>query len=74
MTPPDRSDPAYRRYVLLTLLRGGGALMMIAGLVLWLGRAIDGGEPIGKFLFVIGAVESLVIPAILARQWRTPGR
>jgi len=74
MTPEEREQLARVRYGIITILRASGAVLMLIGLWIWLGDILrEGGWPaVGLPLFIAGFFESLVVPQILARQWRTP--
>jgi len=66
------SDPAKQRWILLNVLRVGGLIFMGVGLLIW--RKGIGGfqdELIGKAIFLIGLLETLIIPALLRRAWRS---
>ncbi len=69
---PD-GDPAQGRLQILLGLRALGVAAMLAGLGIWLGHRLgEAGQVIGPMLFVAGAAASLLVPAVLARRWRTP--
>lgn len=66
------SDPAKSRWILLNAMRIGGLIFMVIGLLIW--RKGIGGfqdEMIGKAVFLIGLLETLIIPAMLRRAWRS---
>lgn len=66
------SDPAKGRWIMLNALRIGGLIFMAIGLLIW--RKGIGGfqdEMIGKAVFLIGLIETLIIPAVLRRRWRS---
>ncbi len=68
MTP----DPAQNRWMLINVLRVGGIIMMVIGLLIWK-KNIGGYQDdlVGKIIFVLGLFETLVIPALLRRAWRS---
>ncbi len=71
MTPPT-PDSAKSRFAMLQLLRLGGFVAAVAGIWLWRDAAQAGdSEAPGKVLFVVGLFGSLVVPALLARRWRS---
>lgn len=72
LTPQEEERIARSRYAILATLRGTGVFVMLAGLVIWYGGLIAGGERFGAIIFFAGVVESLLLPALLARRWRTP--
>lgn len=66
------SDPAKSRWIMLSAMRIGGLIFMAIGLLIW--RKGIGGfqdEMIGKAVFIIGLLETLIIPALLRRRWRS---
>lgn len=66
-------DPraAQGRLVILLTVRAMGVIAMLAGLGLWLGGWVHGGEAAGPVIFIAGAALSFLAPAVLARRWRT---
>lgn len=76
MTPDDHEALARTRYAIITAMRASGVLLMVLGLWIWNSDILkDGGMPtLGVPLFLLGFVESLIVPQILARKWRTPPR
>jgi len=66
------NDPAKTRWILLNVLRIGGIVIMVIGLVIWR-KGIGGYQDdlVGKALFVIGLFEALLLPAMLRRAWRS---
>ena len=72
MNAPDPgSDPAIARYWMLQLMRVGGLLLVIGGVLILSGR-VPGPEVLGYGLLVLGAVEFFFLPAMLARRWKSP--
>lgn len=72
MTDPAPVDPAQNRWMLLNVLRVGGIVTMAVGLLIWkknIGGYQD--ELVGKIVFLAGLFETLVIPALLRRAWRS---
>jgi hypothetical protein len=74
MTPDPRHNPNLdqSRLVMLLTVRAMGVVAMLAGLGLWLGGWVHGGEAAGPLVFVAGAALSFLVPVFLARRWRTP--
>jgi hypothetical protein len=67
----DAQDPALTKFLWLTLMRVGGAVAALVGLLLW--RTATFGAPnedAGRILFIVGLFASLMVPALLARRWR----
>ncbi len=69
-----RESEAQARLVMLLTLRAMGVVLMLLGIGLWLGGWMGGYERMGAVIFVAGAVLSLLLPAVLARRWRSPRR
>ena len=74
MTAP--GDPAAGRFALLQLVRLGGAVAVLVGVLVQAGRApawLDG-LPVwtGYVLALTGMIAFFALPRILARRWRSP--
>lgn len=73
--PPDDVDKWRNRFIAVNLVRIGGTLVVLLGLLIWhsdwwrAGGAIDVGLP----LAIGGLAVSFGGPILLARKWRTPG-
>jgi hypothetical protein len=65
-------DPARTRFFILSLLRLGGAVLVMVGLVIAAGRWPAFPRAAGIVLTLIGAFDFAVVPLLLARRWRTP--
>ena len=74
MIPETPSELERRRFVVLTVMRAGGVVMMLIGLWIMLGDLLQDGDKVGGAIFIVGAVESLLLPALLASKWRSPPR
>lgn len=80
--PPDQqfdttrqSDEARGRWLVLSVMRLTGALLVIIGMLLTqnaIDIAADLNMPIGYFFIVMGLIDMFVAPRLLARRWRTP--
>ena len=71
MTPAH--DPAQTRLLLLTLARVSGLVVAGVGLLLWQTTAFGAVHPtLGRILIALGLFETLVVPPLLLRRWRTP--
>ena len=68
--PGDKS--ARDRFAIITGMRLGGAALMLLGLWMMLGGSLGGQYGFGGVLFVMGLGETIVVPRLLARRWRTP--
>lgn len=74
MTPDERDQLARTRYAILSAMRASGVLLMLLGLWIWNSDILqEGGWPmVGMPIFAAGFFESLILPQIFARKWRTP--
>lgn len=60
------------RLAVLLGLRIGGAALLLIGLWMLLGGSFAGRYGFGGVLIVMGVAGAAVLPALLARRWRTP--
>jgi hypothetical protein len=62
------------RFIILNLVRIGGSVLAVAGIVVWQADWLrDGGVPvIGIPMALIGLYVSFGLSQQLARKWRTP--
>ena len=67
----EAEELARKRFMLLQLVRLGGAAMAMLGAVIISGRLIDMPE-LGYALLVVGALEFFLLPNIVAKNWRSP--
>lgn len=65
-------DPARTRFLILSLLRLGGAVLVMFGLAIAAGRLATVPPAAGIVMVVIGALDFALVPLLLARRWRTP--
>ena len=74
MTRDEQERLERTRFAVLSAARASGAVLMLIGLWIWHGNIVrEGGFPaLGGPLFLLGFVESLILPQILARKWRSP--
>ena len=64
-------DLAKRRYLAMLAVRWVGvALVMLGLLVIY--RRIDLPTEAGYALFLVGVVDALIMPTVLARRWKSP--
>ncbi len=66
-------DPAKGRFIAIQLVRIGGVIMALLGLLV-ISHRLDLPGPFGVVLFALGLFEALALPLILARRWRSGGR
>ena len=66
-------DPAASRYWMLQLMRLGGILLVLGGVLIISGR-VSGPPELGYGLLVLGAFEFFFLPVMLAKRWKSPDR
>ena len=72
MTPEQKDARARNRYFAMTLARLSGAALAMFGLVITAGR-FEGVPPAaGYVMLLVGLVDIVLVPRMLARRWRTP--
>lgn len=64
-------DPARARFIALAALRFGGVVIAFLGIAILVKRLVEPAELIGFLLMAVGAFDVLVLPALLARRWRS---
>ncbi|KLI64271.1 hypothetical protein [Aurantiacibacter marinus] len=64
-------DPAKARWAMLQLIRAGGLLFILGGMVI-LSDAIAGPPILGIGLLLIGMFEFFFLPVLIARRWKSP--
>ncbi|MBA4748009.1 MAG: hypothetical protein H2056_04785 [Sphingopyxis sp.] len=78
MTPDEIEARAKTRFFVLSSIRLVGALMMIAGFVLVMGKwSLAGSEAdrvTGVILVLVGAFDFALAPMLLARSWKRGDR
>lgn len=72
MTPRQQEDLARQRFIALTLLRFSGVVLMLIGMANMVARTVEPADMIGGIIFIVGFLDSLILPRILIRKWRTP--
>jgi hypothetical protein len=73
MSQPPTNDPARNRFAVIQLVRIGGTVITLLGLLLWQSdKLVEGGSFIGFPIALIGLAISFGGPQYLARKWRTP--
>jgi hypothetical protein len=74
MTPNEKESQARARFFILSSIRLVGALMMLAGFVLVMGKwslaGPDADRVTGVILVLVGAFEFSLAPMLLARSWK----
>jgi hypothetical protein len=64
-------DPARRRLMAIHAMRWAGLALVIFGLLVIYHR-IDLPKEAGYVLFLVGLIDALIMPTVLARRWRSP--
>jgi hypothetical protein len=65
------NDPAKARLRVIHAMRWAGLALVIFGVLILYGRVALPRE-VGQVLVVVGVIDALVMPTVLARRWRTP--
>ena len=68
---PEPSPLEKKRFMAIQLIRLMGAALVLLG-VLIAGGKIDLPPLVGYVLVLVGLVDLIVMPLVLARRWRTP--
>lgn len=60
-----------RRWILTNVLTVGGFITLAIGLLIWR-KGLFGyqDELVGKFVFLVGIIEMLLLPLLLRKKWR----
>lgn len=64
-------DPARARWAMLQLIRLGGLLFILGGMVV-LSDVVSGPPVLGIGLLLIGLFEFFFLPVMIARRWKSP--
>jgi hypothetical protein len=73
MTPQEQEKMWRNRFIAINLVRIGGTVLALLGILLWQGDVfVEGGSIIGFPIALIGLAISFVAPLKLSRRWRTP--
>jgi len=64
-------DPAKHRFFVIQAVRWAGVIMVLLGLLVLRGE-IAWHPAVGWVLLANGLLDVLVVPAFLARRWRSP--
>jgi hypothetical protein len=74
MTPEQIEAQARARFMILNMLRATGVAIMLVGMAIVATGALEPRDLIGSSIFAVGFLESLIIPQVLARKWRSDQR
>jgi hypothetical protein len=66
------SDPARARFMLITLMRLSGIVLMLFGMGIMATGLVEPRDLVGGAIFLMGAIDALIVPRLLIRKWRTP--
>ena len=72
MTQQDQDSLARQRFIILTVLRASGVALMLRGMGIIGSRLVEPSDLIGSIVFAVGFLDSLILPRLLIRRWRTP--
>jgi hypothetical protein len=75
MDEPVSDDAAHQRWMVIQLMRVGGVVFAILGILMARDAVDIAGEDnhlVGYAFIVIGLLDAFVIPQYLARKWRSP--
>ena len=64
-------DPAKARWAMLQLIRAGGLLLILGGMVI-LSDSVSGPLILGVGLLLIGMFVFFFLPVMIARRWKSP--
>lgn len=63
--------PAKARFIVIQLMRWAGAAIAVFGLLV-IYRKVDLPQEAGYVLFLVGLLDALIMPTLLARRWKSP--
>jgi uncharacterized membrane protein YkvA (DUF1232 family) len=72
VTQQDQDSLARQRFIILTVLRASGVALMLLGMGIIGSRLVEPSDVIGSIIFAVGFLDSLIVPRLLIRKWRTP--
>lgn len=64
-------DPARTRFFILQAIRWSGVALVVIGLMI-VQRRIDLPEEAGYALLLFGVIDTLFVPILLIRRWKSP--
>jgi hypothetical protein len=71
MSAEPADDPARARFFTIQAVRLTGVACVVLGMLI-ASQRIAWSQWLGYLLLVIGLIDVLVVPTLLARRWRTP--
>lgn len=70
MTPEEETKAQYR-FLILNIVRISGAIMLVLGLAIIARGAFDLPKAAGYVLFVVGMIDFMLVPLLLAKRWKS---
>ena len=71
MTPEEETKAQYR-FLVLNIVRITGAIMLVLGLAIITRGVFDLPKAAGYVLFVVGIIDFMLVPLLLAKKWKSP--
>ena len=71
MTPEEEAKAQYR-FLVINIVRISGAIMLVLGLAIISRGVFDLPKGAGYVLFVVGIVDFMLVPLLLAKRWKSP--
>jgi len=71
MTPAEQTKAQYR-FLVLNIVRITGAIMLVLGLAIIANGVFGLPKAAGYVLFLIGIVDFMLVPLLLAKRWKSP--
>ena len=69
---PEEETKAQQRFLVLNLVRLVGAIMLVIGLAVIANGTFGLPSAAGYVLFLIGMLEFMLVPLLLAKRWKSP--
>jgi hypothetical protein len=69
---PEEETKAQQRFLVLNLIRISGAVMLVIGLAIIANGLFGLPVAAGYALLVIGIVDFMLVPLLLAKRWKSP--
>ena len=69
---PEEETKAQQRFLVLNLIRLSGAIMLVIGLAVVANGVFGLPVAAGYVLFLIGIVDFMLVPLLLAKRWKSP--
>ena len=69
---PEEETKAQHRFLVLNLVRISGAIMLVIGLAVIANGLFGLPVAAGYLLFLIGIIDFMFVPLLLAKRWKSP--